>query len=264
MPISDNKISVVINTYNASLYLEQVLDSLAEFDEIVICDMESTDATVSIAEKHGCRIVTFKKGNTTICEPARNTAIRAASNKWVLVVDADEIVTPQLRAYLYKRLNEGNCPEGLYVPRRNMFLGHYVHSSPDYQLRFFQRDKADWPPIIHRPPRIEGKIGKIPHGIKGVHLLHLDDACLYDRVSKHNLYTNHEISKRMSKRYGFVTMLFRPLWSFIRCYFIQGAIRDGMRGLIRSYMSAWYQVLLLSKIKENQWNNEKDKIKAKR
>lgn len=257
--IADNKISAVINTYNSSLYLEQVLDSLSGFDEIVICDMESTDTTVSIAKKRGCKIVTFKKGNMNICEPARNTAIRAASNKWVLVVDSDELVTPQLRDYLYARLYEGNCPEGLYVPRRNKFMGHYIHSSPDYQLRFLQRDKADWPSVIHRPPRIDGKTGKIPLGFKGVYLLHLDDACLYDRVSKLNVYTNYEITKRLGNKYGYVAMIFRPLWFFIRCYFLQGAIKDGMRGLIRSYLSAWYQVLLLSKIKENQWNNEKDK-----
>lgn len=258
---AENKISAVINTYNASLYLEKVLDSLTGFDEIVVCDMESTDSTVAIAEKRGCRVVTFKKGNINICEPARNFAIRSAANKWVLVVDADEIVPPQLCDYLYKRIETG-CPEGLYVPRRNMFMGRYVHSSPDYQLRFFQRDKADWPPIIHRPPHIDGLVEKIPTGIEGVCLLHLDDASLTDRFAKQNVYTGYEVEKRAKKRYGAASLLFRPLWFFIRCYFIQGAVRDGMRGLIRSYMAAWYQIMLLSKIKENQWNNEQNEDKA--
>ena len=80
-----HKISVAINTYNSAKYLPEVLDSLKGFDEVVVCDMESTDDTVDIALAHGCRVVTFPKGNINICEPARNTAIRSASNEWVLV-----------------------------------------------------------------------------------------------------------------------------------------------------------------------------------
>lgn len=88
------KISVVINTYNAERHLSSVLDSLKDFDEVVVCDMESTDATVAMAQSYGCRIVTFPKGNIKICEPARNFAIQAATHEWVLVVDADEVVLP--------------------------------------------------------------------------------------------------------------------------------------------------------------------------
>lgn len=256
-----NKISVVINTYNASLYLEQVLDNLAGFDEIVVCDMESTDSTVDMARRKGCRVVIFEKKGISICEPARNFAIRSALNQWVLVVDADEIVTPQLRDYLYKRI-ETKCPDGLYIPRRNMFMGRFFHSSPDYQLRFFRKDKADWPPIIHRPPHIDGDVEKIPTNLNGVHLVHLYDASLSDRLLKLNVYTDYEVVKRAKKHYGIGTFLFRPQWFFIRCLFLQGAVLDGMRGLIRAYMSAYYQIVLLSKIKEYRWKNEQDKHKV--
>ena len=57
----ENKISVVINTYNAERDLEQVLEAVKDFDEVLICDMESTDKTLDIARRHGCRIVTFPK-----------------------------------------------------------------------------------------------------------------------------------------------------------------------------------------------------------
>ena len=60
----ENKISVVINTYNAERDLEQVLEAVKDFDEVLICDMESTDKTLDIARKHGCRIVTFPKART--------------------------------------------------------------------------------------------------------------------------------------------------------------------------------------------------------
>ena len=73
-------ISAVINTRNAEEHLDRVLESLKDFDEIVVCDMESTDSTVEIARRHGARVITFPKGNHTCAEPARNTAIQAASS----------------------------------------------------------------------------------------------------------------------------------------------------------------------------------------
>ncbi|MBR6494849.1 MAG: glycosyltransferase, partial [Prevotella sp.] len=87
-----NKISVVINTYNARQHLCEVLEAVKNFDEVVVCDMESTDDTVEIARQYGCRVVTFPKEGHTIVEPAREFAIHEAENEWVLVVDADEVV----------------------------------------------------------------------------------------------------------------------------------------------------------------------------
>ena len=106
----NKKISVVINTYNAEKDLARVLESVKEFDEIVICDMESTDSTLEIAKQYNCKIVTFPKKNYTIVEPARQFAIDSASYKWVLLVDADEIVTKELHDYLYNAIEKSNCP----------------------------------------------------------------------------------------------------------------------------------------------------------
>lgn len=116
--MNNNKISVVINTYNASKFLARVLDSVKDFDEIVICDMESTDDTLEIAQRYGCKIVTFKKEGVSIVEPARQFAIDAASHPWVLVVDADELVTPALHDYLYAKIAEAQCPDGISIPRK--------------------------------------------------------------------------------------------------------------------------------------------------
>ena len=85
----EKKISVVINTYNAELHLQRVLDAVKDFDEVLVCDMESTDHTLEIARENGCRVVTFPKEGHTIVEPAREFAIHEATNKWVLVIDAD-------------------------------------------------------------------------------------------------------------------------------------------------------------------------------
>ena len=113
-----NKISVVINTYNAERHLEKVLQAAKDFDEIVVCDMESTDHTVEIAQRYGCKVVTFPKKDYVSAEPARNFAIQSASSYWVLVVDADELITEDLRKYLYDRIKEENCPTAEWYVRR--------------------------------------------------------------------------------------------------------------------------------------------------
>ena len=114
----ENKISVVINTYNAEKYLRECLEAVKDFDELVVCDMESTDRTVSIAQHYGCRIVTFPKRNYNIVEPARTFALQSATNKWVLVVDADEIVTPELRSAFIAILHSLAVQRGCSFPGR--------------------------------------------------------------------------------------------------------------------------------------------------
>lgn len=254
-----NKISAVINTYNASEHLARVLDALAGFDEVIVCDMESTDGTVAIAQAHGCRVVTFPKGNHRICEPARDFAIHSASHDWVLVVDADEIVTPQLREYLYRRIASPDCPEALAVPRRNMLLGEYIHNSSDYQLRFLRKDKAVWPPVIHARPKIEGRIENIPANLPGVYLLHLDDAPVESRLKKMDNYSDYEVPKRSHRRYGMMSLIFRPVWTLFRSYVLRGGFRDGRRGIVKAYLDCIYQLMLLSKIEEKRIRDEEDK-----
>ena len=79
---STQHISVVINTYNAEEHLKVVLEAVKDFDEIIICDMESTDQTLDIARSYNCKIITFPKGNLRIVEPARQFAIDKASSPW--------------------------------------------------------------------------------------------------------------------------------------------------------------------------------------
>ena len=170
----ENKISVVINTYNAERDLERVLDAVKDFDEVLICDMESTDKTLDIAKKYGCRIVTFERKTYNIVEPAREFAIHEARFDWVLVVDADEIVTPELKEYLYRRIKEDDCPDGLYIPRKNYFMGRFMRCHyPDHILRFFRKDKTHWPPIIHCTPVVDGRVEKIPAKNKELAFEHL-------------------------------------------------------------------------------------------
>lgn len=252
----NNRISVVINTYNAERHLADVLDAVSGFDEIVVCDMESTDTTRDIAQRYGCRIVTFPKANHQSAEPARTFAIQSAQNDWVLVVDADEIVTPQLREYLYQRIQQPDCPQGLYIPRRNRFMGDWVRSrSIDYQLRFFIREGTVWPPYVHTFPQVQGRVEKIALSHKGVRLDHLEDETMFQYIAKANQYTESEVEKRADRHYGVWALLWRPAWRFFKKYILDGTWREGRRGLIHSLLAADYQFVLVAKAIERQLRN---------
>ena len=243
-------ISVVINTYNAQQHLTKVLESVKDFDEVVVCDMESTDDTVKIAEGYGCRVVTFPKNGYTCCEPARTFAIQAARNPWVLVVDADEIVTPELREALYQEIKREDAASGYYIPRQNMFMGMFVRDFHyDYQLRFLVREGTEWPPTIHSLPKVSGRVEKM-QAPKEARLLHLMDETMHEYVAKMNVYTDNETEK---KQYGIAALFWRPLWRFFKSYVMDGSFRMGIRGLIRSGMHAMYQFILVAKIIEKRY-----------
>ena len=251
----DNKISVVINTYNARQHLEKVLESVKDFDEIVVCDMESTDDTVEIAKRYGCHIVTFPKANHKCAEPARTFAIQSAANKWVLVVDADEIITPELREELYDRIKDANCPEGYYIPRQNMFMSMFVRDFHyDFQLRFFIREGTVWPPYVHTWPIVQGRVECLKANKKAC-MLHLMDETMHEYIEKMNQYTDNEVEKKRSKGYGVGALLLRPLWRFFKSYVLDGSFRMGTRGLIRSLFAAFYQYVLVSKIMERRYRD---------
>jgi len=252
-----NRISVVINTRNAAQHLQQVLDAVRGFDEVLVCDMESSDATVSIAEANGCRVVTFPKADHKSAEPARTFAIQQASCPWVLVVDADEIVTPELRDYLYRRIADPDCPAGLYIPRLNRFMLRYTRSiSYDRQLRFFKREGTVWPPYVHTFPTVEGRTERIPASAKNVRFIHLADETIADLVRKTDAYTDGEMQKRASKHYGAGALIGRPAWRFFRNYILKLGFCDGLPGLVRAGMDALYQFVLVAKMIEKQYRNK--------
>lgn len=250
-------ISVVINTYNASKHLAEVLEAVKGFDEVLVCDMESTDNTLEIAGEFGCKVVTFPKGNHKIVEPARMFAIQSAKNEWVLVVDADELVTPELKEFLYKITEQKASSAGYYIHRQNRFFGTYFRDwSHDYQLRFFKRKDTEWPPTIHSVPIVKGEVKRAPVSCP---LLHLADETMTEYLEKMNRYTDYEVIKKADRNYGVWALIYRPAWRFFRAYILQGGFVMGKRGLISAMLSATYQLMIVSKIMEQRLRREIEK-----
>ncbi len=245
------KISVVINTFNAEKFLEKVLETVKFFDEIVICDMYSTDRTIEIAQKYNCHIVYHEM--VGLVEPARSFAINQASNNWVLVVDADECVPEALRNYLYDQIKNEACPSGIRIPLRNYFMGRFLHSAyPDYILRFFNKNVTTWPPTIHSVPQIDGKIYTIPRNRKDLAFIHLANDSIETMIHKGNRYTNFEVQRRKNKNYGYLALIFSPFFRFFRSYILKGGFRDGKSGFIWAYFSAYYKFITISKVIESK------------
>jgi len=218
-----------------------------------VCDMESTDSTVRIAQARGCRVITFPKEGHSIVEPAREFAIHEATHAWVLVVDADELVTPQLKDYLYQTIQKADCPDGIAIPRKNYFMGQFLHSAyPDYILRFFRRDKTHWPPVIHCSPVVEGRVERIPKQRRELAFIHLANDSVSDILRKSDTYSNYEMPRRRHKNYGLGALITRPLFRFVKSYFIKRGFLDGMPGLIHAVLDAIYQFVIVSKLLEER------------
>ncbi len=255
------KITVVINTYNAAMHLNRVLDSVKDFDEVLLCDMESTDNTLDIFNTFAqtenlhcaCRIITFPRKKYNIVEPAREFAIHEAKSEWVLVVDADEIVSQELRMYLYELIDQENAPAGVRIPRKNYFMGRFMHCHyPDYILRFFKRDATHWPPVIHCSPEVAGTVVDIPSDRMDLAFEHLANDSVGTIVRKTDQYTDNELPKKRHKNYGIIAYLWRPFFRFFKAYILKGGWRDGRPGFIKACLEAQYQFVILAKLDEEK------------
>ena len=244
------KISVVIHTLNSDAVLRQCLESVKAFDEIIVCDMYSTDRTLTIAREYNCRIVMHEPCGG-IPEPARAYAVGQATGEWILTVDSDEIVPVALREYLYTLVRTPGSPDAWMIPRKNFFMQRFMHAAyPDYQLRFFRKETfAGWPGMVHARPVINGIIRKAPTH-KGVDFVHLEKTDIASTLSKMNRYTDRELDRRKEVRGSIVRLVFKPFFKFLHLYFLRGGCRDGKAGFIFCSMKALYKYFFAAKVIE--------------
>jgi glycosyltransferase involved in cell wall biosynthesis len=239
------RLSVTIVAWNEEERLRACLESVTWADEIIVVDAESTDKTVALAREFTDRVWVRPWPGFAA---QKNFALEQATGDWVLALDADERVTPELRARVARVLAADGPADGYSVPRRNMFWGAWVRHGglyPDYQLRLFRRRAGRFlADAVHESVRVEGKVETL-----GEALLHHSYRSLEDFVQRSNRYSTLAAGEwiRRGKRTGLADLIFRPLGRFLSMYIIRRGFLDGWRGFVLAVLYADYVFLRTAK-----------------
>ena len=251
-------ISAIIHTFNAGKHIEKCLESVKSVDEIIVCDMHSTDNTIEIAKKYGCKILYHE--NFGFAEVARTYSVSQASSEWVLVVDADEVIPEKLLAYLKNKIQSPNCPEVFNIPEKNVVWGKFLHFDyPNYHCRFFKKSSfIRWEPQIHGCPVFKSKIYNIPSKHEDLAIIHYSFESLEIYISKMNKYTSLEVEKLKTKhvKHPILYAFLRGTGEFIKRYFLKKGYLDGVSGLIFAILLSFYKFLAILKLWEYKLNNQ--------
>jgi glycosyltransferase involved in cell wall biosynthesis len=186
-------VSVLVPTLDEELNLPECLASLAWADEVFVVDSYSTDRTVEIARAHGAHVV---QHHFESYSRQKNWALDALPfrNDWVLIVDADERVTPELRCEIVQVLSDPACA-GYYLNRRFIFLNTWIRHAgwyPSWNLRLFRHQLGRYDDReVHEHVVLNGAVGYLQHD-----LLHLDRRGLEAFIARHNRYSTLEASAR--------------------------------------------------------------------
>jgi glycosyltransferase involved in cell wall biosynthesis len=222
-------LSAVLITQDAAAQLDACLASLRFADEIVVVDSGSADATVAIAEARGARVL---RNAWLGYGRQKQFAVEQAKNDWVLCIDADERISPELAASIRRALEAPVAP--VYrMARRNRFLGRWLRHGegyPDWSTRLFDRRSARWSDdAVHEkvlyavtPGRLEGD------------LLHDSAEDLGRYLEKQNRYSQLAAQQlhAQGRRAGVAQLLLSPLVRFVKFYFLRLGFLDGVPGLV--------------------------------
>ena len=252
------KISVSLITLNEEDNIRPCLESVKWADEIVLVDSFSTDRTLEIASEYTDRIL---QREWVGINDQRQYALEQCANDWVLCVDADERVTPELRDEILSLFadEEPSC-DGFSIPRRTYFLGRWIRHCgwyPGYKLRLFLKTKGrfgDNDP--HDQVLLDGKVEKL----KG-DLLHFTYRDLSHNVRTINSFTTTRATRLHKKGAGsgVLDLTLRPILRFFQQYILRGGFLDGMPGLIICGMSAFSVFLRQAKVWEGAHPPEEER-----
>jgi glycosyltransferase involved in cell wall biosynthesis len=222
-------LSVTIITLDAAHQIKECLASVAFADEILVVDSGSHDGTCEIAAQHGARVLHqawLGYGRQ------KQFAVEQAVHDWVLCIDADERLTPALRASIEGALAAPDR-NGYEMARCNRFLGRWLRHGegyPDWSLRLFNRRKASWSDDpIHEKVVCGGRVGRVSGD-----LLHESAENLATYLDKQNRYTTlqAEALHRRGKRAHIGHLLISPLLRFVKFFLVRLGFLDGVPGLV--------------------------------
>jgi len=226
---ADDKLplTVCIITLNAGSQLGPCLESVGFADETLVVDSGSTDDTLAICQRHGARV---ESREWLGFGRQKQLAVSLARHEWVLCLDADERVTPELAAGIRKAFAHARY-HAWRMPRRNRFLGRWLahgEGYPDLSLRLFHRAHASWSnDDVHEAVLTTVEVGRLEGD-----LLHdsADDIATY--IAKQNRYTtlHAQALYRQGVRAGYARLLTSPLARFFKFYFLRLGFLDGGPG----------------------------------
>jgi glycosyltransferase involved in cell wall biosynthesis len=241
-----HSLSVILITKNEAANIRACLESVAWADEIVVVDSASSDDTVAIAKELGARVYIHDWPGFGI---QKNRALGYATKDWVLSLDADERVTPELCAEIEAVLRKEPTADTYLVPRLSNYCGRFMRHSgwyPDLLHRLFKRGKACFSDdLVHERLIVEGEAGRL----QGL-LLHYAFDDMEEVLHKVNQYSTAgaAMMQRRGRKASLTGAVLRGIWSFIRTYVLRGGFLDGREGFMLAVSNAegtYYRYLKL-------------------
>jgi glycosyltransferase involved in cell wall biosynthesis len=243
------KVSVTVITRDEAANVAAALESVRWADEIVVVDSASTDATVEIARRYTDRVVVRPWPGYV---DQKNHAAALAAHDWILSLDADEQVTPDLAAELQALLRTAPAAAGYRVPRVTFHLGRWIRSTdwyPDYQLRLYDRRRARWTGRhVHESVRADGPVLDLRSELQ--HYPYRDLSHHLQTMDRYTTLAARQM-REDGRTAGFLDVALHPPAAFLRNYVLRGGFRDGVPGLVISLLNATYVALKFAKLWES-------------
>ena len=235
------RVTATIITKNEAANIEAAIASVRWANEIVVVDSESTDDTVEQARRSGARVeVRAWPGYSA----QKNHAASIASHDWILSLDADERVTPELAAEIQALLATEPARRGYRIPRISHYLGRWIRGTdwyPDYQLRLYDRRAGAWNGRrVHESVALNGDPGQLRHDLQ-----HYPYRDISDHLATIDRYTTlAAVQMRAEGRVpSILGVALHPPFAFLRNYILRGGFRNGSAGVIVSALISYYVFL---------------------
>lgn len=253
--VKHSRLSVIIHVADAEKTLERTLRSVQFADEIVVIDMHSADGSLAIAKRFTKAIYRFPK-KVTYVEPARNFGIAKAKNPWVLLVDADEEVSPDLQKAVKEALQDP-IADVYFLPRKNLVFGQWIQRTgwwPDFIPRLFQKGALSWPEELHAVPEITGSQYFFP-AEEQYALVHHNYEDVGQFLERLNHYTSIQASERAKAlpvgQFSPATLLEVFANEFASRALAKNGIQDGLHGTSLALLQGMYEATVYLK----QWGH---------
>jgi glycosyltransferase involved in cell wall biosynthesis len=244
------KLSVLVITLNEELNIKSFLEAIDFADEIIVIDSYSKDQTVAIAQKFSnVKVIQNEFINFTA---QRNFAINQAIHPWILFMDADERLTPDLKSEIISTVNSDNPASAYLFTRTFMFKKEKLHFSgwqTDKIFRLFDKNKCHYTEerFVHEKLKVDGRIEILNH--KLIHFSYTDFNSYKNKMRSYGILKAKEKHIKGLKPTLFMTVV-HPLYTFLYQYIVRFGFLDGRKGIIICYLNAYSVFIRYKELKK--------------